>query len=123
VIVFKFPVDPTRDFIKRVIGLPGDRLELKDRKIYINDQPIEEPYIQLMTPAPPAEDKRVNYGPVTVPTGQYFMMGDNRDNSEDSRFWGFVPASYIKGQALFIYFSTGTSFGDVQWGRLFNRVR
>ena len=123
VIVFKYPADPTRDFIKRVVGLPGDRLELKDRKVYINDQPLDEPYIQLMTPAPPAEDKRVNYGPVTVPTGQYFMMGDNRDNSEDSRFWGFVPASYIKGQALFIYFSTGTSFGDVQWGRLFNRVR
>ena len=122
VIVFKYPVDPSRDFIKRVIGLPGDKLELKDRKVFINGQALEEPYVQLMTPAPPAEDKRVNYGPVTVPADQYFMMGDNRDNSEDSRYWGFVPATYIKGQALFIYFSTGANFGDVQWSRLFNRV-
>ena len=127
VIVFKFPPDPTRDFIKRVIGLPGDRLELKRKKVYINDQPIEEPYVQYLTPMPgegeQTDDKRVAYGPVTVPAGQFFMMGDNRDNSDDSRFWGFVPATYVKGQALFIYFSTGASFGDVQWGRLLNRVR
>ena len=127
VIVFKYPVDPARDFIKRVIGLPGDRLELKQKKIYINGQPLEEPYVQFLTPMPAegeqSQDKRVAYGPVTVPADQYFMMGDNRDNSDDSRYWGFVPATYVKGQALFIYFSTGASFGDVQWGRLFNRVR
>ena len=127
VIVFKYPVDPARDFIKRVVGLPGDRLELKQKKVYINGQALDEPYVQYLTPMPAegeqTDDKRVAYGPVTVPTGQYFMMGDNRDNSEDSRFWGFVPASYIKGQALFIYFSSGASFGDIQWGRLFNRVR
>jgi signal peptidase I len=127
VIVFKYPVDPTRDFIKRVIGLPGDRLELKRKKVYINGQPLEEPYVQYLTPIPgegeQTDDRRVAYGPVTVPAGQYFMMGDNRDNSEDSRWWGFAPATYVKGQALFIYFSTGASFGDVQWGRLFSKVR
>ena len=127
VIVFKYPVDPTRDFIKRVIGLPGDRVELKRKKVYINGQPLDEPYVQYLMPIPgegeQTDDKRVAYGPVTVPAGQYFMMGDNRDNSEDSRFWGFAPATYVKGQALFIYFSTGASFGDVQWGRLFKRVR
>ena len=60
---------------------------------------------------------------MTVPAGQYFMMGDYRDISEDSRWWGFTPATYVKGQALFIYFSTGASFGDVQWGRIFSKVR
>ena len=128
VIVFKYPVDPERDFIKRVIGLPGERLEWKDRKIYINDQPIDEPYVFFKDR--PGDDPRFhNYGPVTVPAGQYFMMGDNRNNSEDSRWWGFVPHSYLKGKALFIYFSIkeGGSllklFSDVQWGRLLNRVR
>jgi signal peptidase I len=127
VIVFKYPQDASRDFIKRVIGLPGDRLEVRARKVYINDQPIDEPYVQHIGPPPAmsgrSADVRVDYGPVTVPAGQYFMMGDNRDNSEDSRFWGFLPASYVKGQALFIYLSIGDSFGDIQWGRLLNRVR
>jgi signal peptidase I len=70
-----------------------------------------------------SDDVRVDYGPVTVPADQYFMMGDNRDNSEDSRYWGFMPASYVKGQALFIYLSLGDSLGDIQWSRLLNRVR
>jgi signal peptidase I len=110
-----------------VIGLPGDRVELKRKKVYINGQPLEEPYVQYLTPIPgegeQTDDKRVAYGPSPCPAGQYFMMGDNRDNSEDSRYWGFAPASYVKGQALFIYFSTGASFGDVQWGGCFKRVR
>jgi signal peptidase I len=128
IVVFKYPVDPERDFIKRVIGLPGERLEWKERKIYINDRPIDEPYVFFKDR--PGQDPRFdNYGPVTVPDGQYFMMGDNRNNSEDSRWWGFVPHGHIKGQALFIYFSMkdGGSFlnlfSDVQWGRLLNRVR
>jgi signal peptidase I len=128
VIVFKFPKDPTRDFIKRVIGLPGERLELRRKKILINGQEIPEPYAHFMAPLSAESEKRSDdlreeYGPVTVPADQYFMMGDNRDNSEDSRFWGFMPASYVKGQALFIYFSVGESIGDVQWKRLLNRVR
>ncbi len=128
VIVFKFPKDPSRDFIKRVIGLPGDQLELRRKKIYINGQPLDEPYAHFLVPLSPegsrrADDLREEYGPVTVPAGQYFMMGDNRDNSEDSRYWGFMPATYVKGQALFIYFSVGDSVGDIQWGRLLNRVR
>jgi signal peptidase I len=128
VVVFKFPKDPTRDFIKRVIGLPGDQLELRRKQIYINGKEIPEPYVHFIAPLSPESDKRSDdlreeYGPVTVPAGQYFMMGDNRDNSEDSRYWGFMPASYVKGQALFIYFSVGDSIGDVQWKRLFNKVR
>lgn len=128
VVVFKYPKDPSRDFIKRVIGLPGDRLELRQKRVYINGQPLDEPYTRFVGGPAPVEggrsdDVRVDYGPVTVPAGQYFMMGDNRDNSEDSRFWGFLPASYVKGKALFIYLSVGDSFGDIQWRRLFNRVR
>ena len=133
IVVFKYPADPERDFIKRVIGLPGERLELKSKKIYVNGQPLEEPYVRFLEPPAPAgqakkDDLREFYGPVEIPQGQYFMMGDNRDNSQDSRFWGFMPQSYVKGRALFIYFSfeEGGSllnlFGDVRWGRLFNRV-
>lgn len=134
VIVFKYPKEPDRDFVKRVIGLPGDRLELRRKVVYINGQPLKEPYVQWLDPPStdgPArtDDLREEYGPVTVPAGQYFMMGDNRDNSEDSRYWGFMPESYVKGQALFIYYSfddTGSvaSFlTSTRWSRLFNRVR
>ena len=128
IIVFKYPKEPERDFIKRVIGLPGDRLELRHKTMYVNGQPADEPYAHFITPipsadAPRSDDVRDDYGPVTVPANQYFMMGDNRDNSEDSRYWGFLPASYVKGQALFIYFAVGDSLGDIRWGRLLNRVR
>ncbi|MEZ5319983.1 MAG: signal peptidase I [Vicinamibacterales bacterium] len=135
VIVFKYPKDPERDFIKRVIGLPGDRLELRRKQIYIDDQPLDEPYVHFLQPlspegSVPVGDRRLeDYGPVTVPPGQYFMMGDNRDNSEDSRYWGFLPRSYVKGQALFIYFSFNEDeplthlFSGIRWGRLLHRVR
>jgi signal peptidase I len=128
VIVFKFPQDPTRDFIKRVIGVPGDRIELKRKTLYVNGEARQEPYAHYFLPLSPdgerrSDDLREEYGPVTVPAGQYFMMGDNRDNSEDSRFWGFMPATYVKGQALFIYFSVGNTVSDIQFGRLLNRVR
>jgi signal peptidase I len=113
VLVFKYPVEPDRDFIKRVIGLPGETLELKQKKIYINGQPLNEPYVHFLEePRKNTElsevtssDVRENYGPVTVPPNQYFMMGDNRDNSADSRYWGFMPRDYVKGKALLIYWS------------------
>jgi signal peptidase I len=134
VVVFKYPEEPERDFIKRVIGLPGDRLELRRKKILINGQAIDEPYVHLLEPPPadgasPSDDLRAWYGPVNVPEHQYFMMGDNRDNSQDSRYWGFLPESYVKGKALFIYFSfeengsVANLFSDIAWGRILNRVR
>jgi signal peptidase I len=134
IVVFKFPKDPERDFIKRVIGLPGDRLELHRKQVYINGQKVDQAYAHFLTPpstsGPPlTDDLTEEYGPVTVPPDQYFMMGDNRDNSEDSRYWGFMPVSYVKGQALFIYFSIAEDaplshvFSGIQWGRLLNRVR
>ena len=108
--MFKFPEEPERDFIKRTIGLPGDTIELKNQTVFVNGQPLVEPYAHYLFP--PADetqtdgfDLRRKYGPVTVPEGHYFMMGDNRDDSQDSRFWGFLPQSYVKGRALFIYWS------------------
>jgi signal peptidase I len=111
IVVFKYPDEPDRDFIKRVIGLPGETVELRNKKVYINGQPLDEPYVHFLTP-PSSEyqevtsfDVRERFGPVTVPPTQYFVMGDNRDNSQDSRYWGFLPRSYIKGKALLIYWS------------------
>jgi signal peptidase I len=110
VIVFKYPDDPERDFIKRVIGLPGETVEMRNKKMYINGNPLDEPYVHFLEPASNAAevtsyDVRENYHLVRVPEGQYFVMGDNRDNSQDSRYWGFLPRANIKGRALMIYWS------------------
>src|SRR5262245_12810113 len=112
VIVFKYPEEPDRDFIKRVIGLPGETLEVRDKKVYINGKPLDEPYVHFLAPPSVSEynevtsfDVRERYGPVTVPADQYFMMGDNRDNSQDSRYWGFLSKELIKGRAVVIYWS------------------
>ncbi len=122
VIVFKYPEEPDRDFIKRVIGLPGETVEVREKKVYINGTALDEPYAHYLQPANvPSElhevtslDVRDHYGPVTVPPGQYFMMGDNRDNSADSRYWGFLRRDYIKGKALVIYWSYEAGRGDYQ---------
>ena len=113
VVVFKYPEEPERDFIKRVIGLPGETVEVREKKVYINGTALVEPYTHfLQAVSTPSEfrevtslDVRERYGPVTVPPNQYFVMGDNRDNSQDSRYWGFLPREYIKGKALIIYWS------------------
>ncbi|MGE5357660.1 MAG: signal peptidase I [Bacteroidales bacterium] len=122
VIVFKYPEEPERDFIKRVIGLPGETLELKNKKVYIDGRPLDEPYVHFLEP-PAAQgnlaeitssDVRENYGPVKIPADQYFVMGDNRDNSQDSRYWGFLPRSYIKGRAMMVYWSYKAGREDYQ---------
>jgi len=144
IVVFKYPEDPERDFIKRVIGLPGETLELKRKVVYIDGKPIEEPYVHFLTPvsSDPSEttsfDVRENYGPVTVPPGHYFMMGDNRDNSQDSRYWGFLPAHYVKGRAVVVYWSFDSEpghggggglsyitdfFTGTRWGRITHMIR
>ena len=135
VIVFKFPQDPNRDFIKRVIGLPGETVELRRKKVYINGQPIDESAFHLkfrFPPPPEGAPQQPNvdaFGPVTVPAGNYFAMGDNRDDSSDSRFWGFLPETYVKGRAMTIYFSydpeaTGplSLLTSIRWSRLFRQV-
>lgn len=105
IIVFKYPIDTKRDFIKRCIGVLGDKIEIKDKIVYVNDKPIQENYIIHRDPGIISKEAnaRDNFGPVIVPEGRYFMMGDNRDNSHDSRFWGFLSDKYIKGKALIIY--------------------
>ena len=138
IIVFKYPEEPERDFIKRVIGLPGETLELRNKKVYIDGKLLDEPYVHFIYP-PDANgtgegaldtfDRRSTYGPVTVPEDHYFMMGDNRDNSEDSRWWGFLPRSYVKGKALFVYFSfgqgppgLGSLLTNIRWGRILHQI-
>ncbi len=111
VVVFLFPQDTSKDYIKRVIGLPGDKIQITNKKVYINGKLYETPQAQytdkFVIPAPqsPIDSARDNFGPVTVPPNAFFVMGDNRDHSYDSRFWGFVPMDNLKGKALFIYFS------------------
>ena len=131
--MFKYPEEPERDYIKRVIGLPGDTLELKNKTVYVNGQALDEPYVHFLFPdAVPGSadytdlDVRRKYGPVTVPADHYFMMGDNRDNSQDSRYWGFMPRSYVKGKALFVYFSFGDAanglLSSIRWARMFHQI-
>jgi len=128
IVVFKYPDEPDRDFIKRVIGLPGESLELRNKRVYVNGTPLEESYVHFLDPEGHAQevtsfDVRERYGPVRVPEGQYFVMGDNRDNSQDSRYWGFLPRSYIKGKALMIYWSYDSQAGGSGLTRFFTRTR
>jgi signal peptidase I len=109
IVVFKFPEEPERDFIKRVIGLPGETLEVRRKRVFINGEPLDEPYLRGQMPPIPeigaTVDRRDTYGPITLPDGEYFMMGDNRDNSQDSRYWGPLPHDYLKGKAMVVYWS------------------
>jgi signal peptidase I len=112
ILVFKFPEDPGRDFIKRVIGLPGETLEVRGKQVYINGEKLDEPYLEGQRTSQPGRaargivvDRRDAYGPISVPPEHYFMMGDNRDNSQDSRFWGPLSHAYVKGKAIVIYWS------------------
>ncbi len=114
VIVFEYPLDPETDFIKRVIGVPGDKISMQDKVLYVNGVRAQEPYIQHVDAS--IYPKRDNFGPVEVPPGKYFVMGDNRDDSKDSRFWGFVDFTAIQGKAMIIYWSLND--WDVKWNRI-----
>src|SRR5512143_3070267 len=151
VIVFKYPGEPTRDFIKRVIGLPGELVEVRDKTVYVDGRPLDEPYAhfieQPLRPDDPeyglrGEAIRDNWGPQVVPPGQLLVLGDNRDNSRDSRFWGFLPRDQVKGRALLVYWSYAASSdeyrregvwdglkdllsapGRTRWNRFFHVIR
>ena len=151
VIVFKYPDEPDRDFIKRVIGLPGETLELRAKKVYIDGQPLDEPYVHFLEPPLRPGDPEYglryegrgdNWGPEVVPAGHLFVLGDNRDNSKDSRYWGFLPIDQVKGRALMVYWSyeasreeyrrtgvrewlldTLAAFGKTRWRRFFHLIR
>jgi signal peptidase I len=107
IIVFRYPQDPSKDFIKRVIGIPGDAVRIENKKVYVNDKLLDEPYAQHVHPEVFAgmTSPRDNMAAVRVPSHSYFVMGDNRDESHDSRFWGFVDFGAIKGKAFIIYWS------------------
>jgi signal peptidase I len=130
IIVFHYPVDPQQHFVKRVIGVPGDRLRMVSKRVFINGKPVDEPYVRFLEPPNnPFRDnfprvdipaiglegkwwlemrKLVEDGQLIVPEGHYFVMGDNRDDSQDSRYWGFVPRENIIGRPLVIYWSVRT---------------
>lgn len=142
VIVFKYPEDPSIDFIKRVVGLPGDIVEVKDDIVYVNGKPLERkpagyyeeenekvkkytettfrrdgsPYSYTIMEV--EDGIGADFGPVQVPPNSYFVLGDNRDNSKDSRFWGFVPDDYVVGQAFVIYFSIDLKKPSIRVSRL-----
>ncbi|TFH26275.1 MAG: signal peptidase I, partial [Myxococcales bacterium] len=104
VIVFIYPQDPTKDFIKRVKGIPGDTLEVRNKKLFINGQMVEDANAYFdATPDRMARAPRDDFGPFVVPDGEVFVMGDNRDHSHDSRFWGTVPIDDILGKAFVLY--------------------
>ncbi|NOR15317.1 MAG: signal peptidase I [Candidatus Aminicenantes bacterium] len=113
IIVFRYPGDLTKDYVKRVIAVEGEKLEIKDKSVYINDSPIPEDYkVHIDNRIIPRNEtynssdlQRDNYGPILVPEGHCFAMGDNRDNSQDSRYWGFLSLENLKGRPWMIYFS------------------
>jgi signal peptidase I len=119
VIVFKYPNSPETAYVKRLIGMPGDIVEMKGRTIYINNQPLKENYTQYIDPG----SIDGHFAPYPVPQNQYFAMGDNRDNSQDSRFWGCVPRDYILGKALVIYWSFETPRDEYQQTSIPDRVK
>ena len=151
VVVFKFPDDANRDFIKRVIGLPGETVEIRNKKVYIDGEPLDEPYVQFLDPPRSPDDPeyglqsegvRDKWGPRVVPEGHLLVLGDNRDNSRDSRFWGFLARDQVKGRALIVYWSydadreeynrtsfidwikdTARAFGKTRWSRFFHVIR
>jgi len=149
VVVFRFPGDPRRDFIKRVVGLPGETVAIRDKRVFVDGRLLDEPYAfhadDTVWPDDPSiapeHRRRDQLPPQRVPGGAYFVLGDNRDDSSDSRSWGFVPAGHVEGRALFVYWSflpraSGAPSGpaalarlpiDVirrtRWDRLFRPVR
>jgi len=149
IIVFKYPENPKIDFIKRIIALPGDTVEVKDDIVYINGKRLHREKagfysehgekVQIYkectirkyhnnkkycyTTKEIYENEGKNFGPIKVPDGHYFVMGDNRDNSRDSRFWGFVPDNYIIGRAFIIYFSVDLQKPMIRFNRIGKIIR
>ena len=122
IVIFRSPEDPTLDMVKRCIGLPGDRIELDDKDLYINGKWVEDSsYTQHSDPH--LNNRRDNLAPLTVPADHYFCMGDNRDNSKDSRYWGTVPKKFVKGRAFLIYWSFGGETSDGVWRGWGHRIR
>lgn len=133
IVVFIPPQRRDTDFIKRVVGTPGDTLEIRNQKVYVNGLAVVEPFVvhkdrRVLGSAPPGRDQMKK---ITVPPARYFMMGDNRDFSDDSRFWGFAELPDLKGKAMIIYWSWDSNpeipiydlIHKIRWGRMFKVVR
>jgi signal peptidase I len=124
IVVFKFPEEPDKDFIKRVIAVGGDVVEIRNKRISINGKPVEHDYGFFSDPQiSQGSVPRDNFGPVTVPARSLFVMGDNRDHSYDSRFWGYVDLKAVKGKAFIIYWSWDKNNFGVRWGRIGDLLR
>ena len=125
IIVFKFPEDPDKDFIKRIVGVAGDVVEGRDKKIFINHEPLNHDYgihkdARIISGNIQPRD---NFGPLVVPAKSFFVMGDNRDHSYDSRFWGFVSLKSVRGKAFLIYWSWDKGNFGVRWKRIGQMLR
>lgn len=125
IIVFKFPEDPDKDFIKRVVGVAGDTVEMRDKRLYVNGELQQQDFAVYTDPRilPRRFQPRDNFGPITVQEGTVFVMGDNRDHSYDSRFWGFVDLDEVKGKAFIIYWSWDKEKFGVRWSRFGQLLR
>jgi len=120
VVVFIYPLDRSKDFIKRVVAVEGDSVKIINKKLYINGSEVVDSHAVFKEDGVfPAEiQKRDNFGPITVPKGNIFVLGDNRDRSLDSRFWGFVPLEDLRGKAFIIYWSWNSQETTVRWSRI-----
>ena len=120
IIVFKYPENPDKDFIKRVVAIEGDVIESKNKMVHVNGNKVNEPYAQHTDSSmrPMGIEPRDNFGPVIVPKNKYFVMGDNRDQSYDSRYWGYVDIKDVKGKALILYWSWDSEKSWVRFGRI-----
>ena len=128
IIVFKFPMDPEKDFIKRVVGVAGDKVEIRNKQVFVNNMKADSSFAQftdsfIVPGCPPgirqdAPCRKDNFGPIKVPENKIFVMGDNRDQSFDSRFWGFVDSKAVNGKAFIIYWSWDSGNFGVRWKRV-----
>src|SRR5258706_1124163 len=125
VIVFHYPQDPSKDFIKRCIATAGQTVQVKNKDLWLDGKKLDEPYVIHTDPnlRPAGYDDRDNFGPLTVKPSEMFMMGDNRDNSNDSRYWGTPAMDLVKGRAMFLYWSWDGERNWPRWNRIFQIIR